>query len=59
MMRRKKLLRGFFDLHDADGSASLSLEELMIVMDDIGRAPAEGSKDAATLVRVMRKNGYR
>eukprot|EP00746_Dinoflagellata_sp_MGD_P165373 gnl/MRDRNA2_/MRDRNA2_94593_c0_seq1.p1 gnl/MRDRNA2_/MRDRNA2_94593_c0~~gnl/MRDRNA2_/MRDRNA2_94593_c0_seq1.p1 ORF type:complete len:1066 (+),score=257.19 gnl/MRDRNA2_/MRDRNA2_94593_c0_seq1:116-3313(+) len=50
-----KVLRGFFDLHDADGSMSLSLAELTDVVDDIGRAPAEGSEDALEFERLMHK----
>eukprot|EP00746_Dinoflagellata_sp_MGD_P144412 gnl/MRDRNA2_/MRDRNA2_77146_c0_seq1.p1 gnl/MRDRNA2_/MRDRNA2_77146_c0~~gnl/MRDRNA2_/MRDRNA2_77146_c0_seq1.p1 ORF type:complete len:646 (-),score=158.91 gnl/MRDRNA2_/MRDRNA2_77146_c0_seq1:1354-3291(-) len=51
----KDVLFGFFELHDDDGSQSLSLEELVGVTDDIGRAPAEGSDDARQFEKLMRK----
>lgn len=54
-LEETKILRGFFDLHDADGSNSLSLEELTEVVDDIGRAPEEGSEDALEFQRLMYK----
>eukprot|EP00746_Dinoflagellata_sp_MGD_P008379 gnl/MRDRNA2_/MRDRNA2_116770_c0_seq1.p1 gnl/MRDRNA2_/MRDRNA2_116770_c0~~gnl/MRDRNA2_/MRDRNA2_116770_c0_seq1.p1 ORF type:complete len:1324 (-),score=290.02 gnl/MRDRNA2_/MRDRNA2_116770_c0_seq1:17-3988(-) len=49
----KQVVRSFFDLHDADGSASLNLPELLAVVDDIGRAPPEGSDDADQFRRIM------
>eukprot|EP00746_Dinoflagellata_sp_MGD_P007562 gnl/MRDRNA2_/MRDRNA2_114982_c0_seq1.p1 gnl/MRDRNA2_/MRDRNA2_114982_c0~~gnl/MRDRNA2_/MRDRNA2_114982_c0_seq1.p1 ORF type:complete len:1014 (+),score=231.61 gnl/MRDRNA2_/MRDRNA2_114982_c0_seq1:64-3105(+) len=51
----KDVLHGFFELHDEDGSQSLSLTELMCVVDDIGRAPAEGSQDALQFESLMHK----
>lgn len=45
----------FFDLHDADGSGSLSLAELVAVVDDIGRAPAEDSPDAFRFEMLMQQ----
>lgn len=51
----KSVLCGFFELHDADGSRSLSLPELVAIVDDIGRAPPEGSADALHFEQLMRK----
>lgn len=51
----KNVLYGFFELHDDDGSNSLSLEELVCVTEDIGRSPPEGSEDARQFERLMHK----
>eukprot|EP00746_Dinoflagellata_sp_MGD_P088765 gnl/MRDRNA2_/MRDRNA2_35089_c0_seq2.p1 gnl/MRDRNA2_/MRDRNA2_35089_c0~~gnl/MRDRNA2_/MRDRNA2_35089_c0_seq2.p1 ORF type:complete len:1088 (-),score=200.55 gnl/MRDRNA2_/MRDRNA2_35089_c0_seq2:3-3266(-) len=51
----KEVLYGFFELHDEDGSNSLGLEELVRVIDGIGKAPPEGGEDARQFEKLMLK----
>eukprot|EP00746_Dinoflagellata_sp_MGD_P138400 gnl/MRDRNA2_/MRDRNA2_72050_c0_seq1.p1 gnl/MRDRNA2_/MRDRNA2_72050_c0~~gnl/MRDRNA2_/MRDRNA2_72050_c0_seq1.p1 ORF type:complete len:1298 (-),score=274.48 gnl/MRDRNA2_/MRDRNA2_72050_c0_seq1:262-4155(-) len=51
----KRTLRGFYDLHDADGSSCLNFDELFAVVDDIGKAPYAGTVEAYEFERLMRK----
>lgn len=49
----RSLLKRYFELHDADCSNSLEMEELMFVLDDMNRTPKKGSEDERLLNRLF------
>jgi Ca2+-binding EF-hand superfamily protein len=51
--RQRAIIQTFFELHDADWSHSLSLAELLKVVDEIGRAPPTCSKEFDEFCRLL------
>lgn len=47
--QESSVLSNYFAIHDSDCSGTLSMSELMLVIDDIGRTPKEGSEDEIVL----------
>jgi hypothetical protein len=49
----RNVLKNYFEMHDSDGSGSLCISELMLVIDDIDRAPMPGSEEEAALNKLF------
>eukprot|EP00746_Dinoflagellata_sp_MGD_P147519 gnl/MRDRNA2_/MRDRNA2_79854_c0_seq1.p1 gnl/MRDRNA2_/MRDRNA2_79854_c0~~gnl/MRDRNA2_/MRDRNA2_79854_c0_seq1.p1 ORF type:complete len:1066 (-),score=188.42 gnl/MRDRNA2_/MRDRNA2_79854_c0_seq1:26-3223(-) len=52
----QEIIHGYFDLHDLDGSNSLSLEELMKVVQDLGKTPESGSQNSQAMYLLLLKH---
>merc|ERR1711904_767034 len=45
----RTVLSSYFEMHDVDGSRSLSTAELLLVVDDMDKLPPPGSEDEQIL----------
>lgn len=54
--KERSVMKNYFEVHDTDGSGTLCISELLLVLDDIDRIPKEGSEDESILKFLFEKS---